>query len=252
MEQNERVKALEDLLAGDLSPADEKEIRRQIEEDPALQRLLKNEQDILAGIRHWSRKQLRNELKELEARLEPINVDEEVAFTDEGQRAKFPWKPLLAAAGIVLVVALYFVFNTLGKPSTEELYNEFYEPYSAYAPVTMRGEEGIDTPMKEAMLAYENGDYAVAAEKLETLPPSVDRDFYLAHSYLSAGEQQKAVPLLEQLAETGAEPTSTINWYLALAYLKDGHTAESREILERLTVHDNSYQLKARQLLKDL
>lgn len=252
MEQNERIKALEDLLAGDLSPADEKEIRRQIEEDPVLQRLLKNEQDILAGIRHWSRNQLRNELKELEARLEPINVDEEVAFTNEGQRAKFQWKPILAAAGIVLVLALYFVFNTLGKPTTEELYNEFYEPYSAYAPVTMRGDESIATPMKEAMLAYEISDYAVAAEKLETLPPSGERDFYLAHSYLATGKQQKAVPLLEQLAETGAEPRSTINWYLALAYIKNDNTTEASEILERLAANDNSYQQKAKQLLKDL
>ncbi len=248
MEDYDKIKAIEDLLAGDLSPEQERKLREELASDDALQVIARQEQDLVDGIKHWSKEQLRNQLRELEKGLEPVDQTTDSDKKEGG----FNWKPLLAAASIVLIVALYFVINTLGSPSHEELFQNYYEPYTTYAPVTMRGDGGDITPMEQALGAYEAGNYDRAAEQLEALAPGEQRDFYLAHSYMALGEESRATPLLEQLAETSAEPASTINWYLALAYLKSDNTEQSREILHNLASYDNSYKAKARQLLKDM
>ncbi len=247
MEEMDKMKAIEDLLAGELSAAEESKLRLEIENDPALKEMLTDEELLVAGIRQWSRKELKEKLKQLQAELGPIKVDDEDAPKAKANN----WKPLLAAASITILVALYFVFSGISS-SPDKLYDRYYEPYEPYSSVIKRGGEVDADRMTNAMLAYENKDYKNAAEQLEGIAPSEERDFYLAHSYLALGQHTKALPLFEQLAETGAEPKSTVNWYLALAYLKNKNIPAATETLNRLAGYDNAYQKRASELLKDL
>lgn len=246
MEEQDKIKAIEDLLGGELGQEEQAKLRLELDKDPEMQKLLANEEELVAGIKQWSRNELRAKLRELESRMEPIDVNE------APKTSKNNWRPLLVAASVTIMVGLYFVFNSI-NPSTDALYNQYYEPYQSYAPVIKRGGEAAgEDQMNEALKAYESGEYDKAAEQLEALSPGDDRDFYLAHSYMALDEHEKALPLLEQLAETGTEPKSTVSWYLALAYLKNGSTDEASILLTELANYDNTYQKRAGELLKDL
>ncbi len=247
MEEMDKIKAIEDLFGGELSLAEQNKLRQEIDMNPSLKELFNQEEELVAGIKHWSRKELKQKLREIEARLEPIKTAE----NETVKKKPTNWRPLLAAASVSILIALYFVFNGLST-SPDKLYEQYYEPYQAYAPVIKRGGKMDTDPMTNAMMAYESKDFKKATAELEDIAPGEERDFYLAHSYMASGEHAKALPLLEQLAETGAEPKSTVNWYLALAYLKSKNIPAATEILNRLAGYDNTYQKRSTELLKDL
>ncbi len=247
MEEMDKIKAIEDLFGGELTVAEEQKLRHEIELDPSLRELFAQEEELVAGIKYWSRKELKQKLQEIESRLEPLKTTE----NETVKKKSTNWRPLLAAASVSILIALYFVFNGLST-SPDKLYEQYYEPYQAYSSVIKRGGEVETDRMSNAMLAYESKDYKKAATELEAIAPGEERDFYLAHSYMASGEHAKALPLLEQLAETGAEPKSTVNWYLALAYLKSKNVTAATEILNRLAGYDNTYQKRSAELLKDL
>lgn len=249
MDYNEKIRSIEDLLAGELTTTVATELRREIDQDAELQRLLANEEELVAGIRYASRNELRAQLQEWEAQLPPIEIE----VDDSPRSTGYNWKPLLVAASVSIIIALYFVFNAVTSPGVDELYQEYYEPYTGYLPVTTRGEaEDELTPLQKAVAAYEREDYKGAASQLETVETGESRDFYLAQSYMALEQAEKAIPLLEQLRDTDAQPGSSIDWYLALAYLKTEQLKEARSILEELSSSDNSYSEKASELLEDI
>lgn len=246
MEEMDKVQTIEDLLAGELSANEQAILREEIAKDPALQALLKDEETLVEGIRQWSRNELKKKLQALDKEMEQTPKSQENTTATKSTN----WKPLLAAAGISILLTLYFIFG--GGATSDELFQKYYEPYQAYASVISRGVETEADRLTVAMKAYENGEYTKAIQQFETIAAGEQRDFYLAQSYLAVGEHFKALPLLEQLSETGAEPKSSINWYLALSYLKGENISYATEVLQRLATYDNSYQMRAKELLKEL
>ncbi len=169
-----------------------------------------------------------------------------------------PHRPrgLLLAVLIVFVLGfgLYMYFN----PTTtgEQLFNRYFEPYpvSTYEQMT----EGSDY-LPAAFEDYQLGRYAEAVARFEagTANPTTGPayNFYYALSLMATGQHTQAIPLLEPLA---AETMTTglkqpAEWYLALAYLDSGQTAEAQSRLERIAATDqHPMQGQAAALLREL
>ncbi|MCK5637306.1 MAG: CDC27 family protein [Flavobacteriaceae bacterium] len=144
-------------------------------------------------------------------------------------------KKWLVAASIILLVGFGFWFiNNSYFPSNEQLYTQNFEPYRNIVQPVVRG-ESINSIEYKAFVAYENKNY----HKAINLYNSVDNtnadyiQFYKAMCYLSLNKTNEAINLLLPVATSSNKSTSDknfdelSNWYLGLAYLKNGENEKA-------------------------
>ena len=144
-------------------------------------------------------------------------------------------KKWLVAASIILLVGFGFWFiNNSYFPSNEQLYTQNFEPYRNIVQPVVRG-ESINSIEYKAFVAYENKNY----HKAINLYNSVDNtnadyiQFYKAMCYLSLNKTNEAINLLLPVATSSNKSTSDknfdelSNWYLGLAYLKNGENGKA-------------------------
>jgi len=187
------------------------------------------------------------------------------------------YKTLLAAAAVIFVVLMVWLFathkpennfvkknNTPGitdipkdsgiavhkdkKNTSEELYAANYQPY--------RG--GIEDPVELGIQLnyYKEKKYnkviALKKEDYETRGPndtllSLYADFYKALSFLETGNTDKASNILNQIAGSKETPQALLyncNWFQALAALKEGNIATCRQLLNTIKTQPESPRQK--------
>ncbi len=241
MEEQEVLKKIEDFVGGELNQEEEFQLMSILNNNPKYMDLLNDEKDLAEGIKQWSKKELKERLQSIEATLNPIQLESRRSYKT----------PLLAAASVSILIALYFVFNTI-TPNSQDLFNTYYEPYQPYAPVTMRGEVSDLDSFDKAQFLYESGEFEKALPLYLNSEPSDERDFFIAQTQLALNNVDDAIGILENLHKTGAHPKTTITWFLALSYVKTENFDASKTLLQELSTTDNAYQEKAKELLKSL
>jgi cytochrome c-type biogenesis protein CcmH/NrfG len=123
--------------------------------------------------------------------------------------------------------------------------------------ITVRNEQEIDPALQSAMEAYNEQAYPEAVAKFETIlendPANVPVLFYSGVSYLILEGTEIAVQNLQKVVQTD-DPTYklTATWYLGLAYLQQGNTAEAREVFSSLKESGSSYAKRADAILQQL
>lgn len=157
------------------------------------------------------------------------------------------WRIFASAAVVVTIAALggwqawqhHEQAERASDIAQANLVAEVAEPYEMVI-------GGIDSAridvLARAVRAYENGDFAQAADQFEAWqrqrqPGSGDAPlFYAAVSRLLAGQPEAALPLLDDLRSKNlsADMLGAADWYKALALLQTGQTDEAIELLERL------------------
>lgn len=135
------------------------------------------------------------------------------------------------AAAAVLVLALCVSF--LLKPSSNSLYENYFEVYPNVEQPIVRGSE--DTTFTNAFKFYENGDYTSAEKEFETILKTIENPnykFYYAMSLLNNEKFDKALQQLNQIQNSDYE--AEINWYKALIYLKKEDVFNATKYLQAI------------------
>ena len=105
-----------------------------------------------------------------------------------------------------------------------------------------------------ALTAYEQGDYILASELLESFlsryPENTEGLYYLGLCLLETGQESRAADLMEQVRMNDPSYYPEATWYLALAHVKEGDTQEARILMTELeSGGDAFYSEKARVFL---
>ena len=159
------------------------------------------------------------------------------------------------AASIILLVAIFLV----NKSSSSNHFDQYFEPYPDYISLTERSEElAVEESLSMAMIAYRQAEYPLAISMLKAYlrdnqpPNTLEPSFYLGLSYLAEGRSREA--LIHLLALEGKLPAyeDAIQWYSALAFLKDGDQQEASLRLQKLVDGSDYYKAKAQELLNRL
>lgn len=166
----------------------------------------------------------------------------------------FQLRPWLAAASIALLVGLgsWFLFFNSSDLNTAELYASNFTPYDNVIHPIERGNQ-LEDLKTQAFTAYENEEYPEALELFKELHAKQNDsyiDFYSAMVLMQLNKQEQAIPLLEGYIEKEGELADRASWYLALAYLKIGDIAKSKEQLNVL-VKKNGFKAKTAEELLD-
>lgn len=165
----------------------------------------------------------------------------------------------LVAASVILLISLgfWFVKDTY-YPSNEKIYTENFEPYRNIIHPVVRGQE-INTIEYKAFVAYENREFHKAINLFNSSENSeaVYSKFYKAMCYLEINKSSEAINLLLPIATSSNEMNNLnekSNWYLALAYLKNGERQKAISQFSLIANHpENSFKKEeARKILEAL
>ncbi len=127
---------------------------------------------------------------------------------------------LLFIIAIVLITIFIYRFEKSQK-SPEGIYASYFEPYpNTYRPVVRNS---LNNAEIQGFTAYENGNYALAAEKFEeSLKENKDYSvlFYLGICYGTIDNIPLAIQNLENAKKADLPYLEELHWYLGLFYLK--------------------------------
>jgi len=175
------------------------------------------------------------------------------------RRAFAGWGWAIAAASVmVAAMGLWLVIGPGGGDTIRLPGGGIVEltpkPYSA--PVTLRGEAGLERLWRDAGRAYEEGRFAEAARLFGEIegraPRQVDAPLYRGVSLLLDGRTAEAHEALARARSIAVEedlPAASILWYQALALLRDGDAAGARPLLEQARAAGGPYGELASELL---
>ena len=192
------------------------------------------------------------ERKQLKKQLQDIEDD----IPKSIKKSKVNW---LLVASIALIFSLGGYFFFLNSTATnEELFAEYFSPYeNVVAPIVRNQKE--KTSKEIAFALYENGNYDKAIENFETLKNDTIVDastlnFYIANAYLQLEKVEKAKTFfLKVLKSKNKEWEQETLWYLGLINIKQNDLVSAKNNLHQLQkIYPNYKKKDVTELLKNI
>jgi len=229
---------IDDYLLGDLTPKEQAAFEQEMAQDDTLRQAVEEQRRLIEGIELENARRLLDEVMTSEPRsvIKPL-----------WQRAA----PYLAvAASVLLLIAGWY---SLRPPRHERLYAANFEAAPGL-PTTLGLSD--DPAFAEGMIAYKQQQYEQALLRWQPLltrgEVSDTLQFYLGVAHLGRGAPEPAEPLLRQVAEQSDSPFQPdAQWYLALAYLRQGKKPMVREWLQVLQANAQ-YGKRSKSLLREM
>lgn len=239
MDQEELINA---YLDGRLDPKDQKLLEEMISQNPEYRSEIEAHRKVKVAITLSERENLKSFLSTLQ---------------QAKSSKKTAWKSwtISGIAASTLVLIGYFLWTTLSMSPGEKLYTRHFELYPNLVAPTTRGDQSEDLKAK-AFLAYDNGEYELAAARFEELKSQPDSEYallYLGICHLELGRPEKAIPNLLLISGNPTSPSREVAaWYAALGYFKLNMLDKGKTQLEITSATANAFQKEAQEILKML
>jgi tetratricopeptide (TPR) repeat protein len=163
-------------------------------------------------------------------------------------------KKFLLAASLLLLVILSSILIYTAKPSSDNLYAQYYSRYDAC--YITRGNSETDA-LVLAIQLYDKKQYSDAISHfnkiLKTDTKNTAAYFFIGISYMEVNSYEKAIESLNiVIAQKDTAFLEHAEWYLALCYLKTNKVNLAKNILNQIAVSDNYYHSQAIELTRKL
>jgi tetratricopeptide (TPR) repeat protein len=211
------------------------------DERTAFDERLQNDPDFKNQVEDIKTMLLGIETQALKEKMEEFHKEIPKTKTQEKEPSKvrfLDFRKLVAAAAIIIALGSFWYFN---KPSNERLYSKYFTPDPGL-PTTMGTND--DFAFYDAMVNYKQTDYKTAISKWEVLqlksPENDTLNYFLGVANLAEGHTDLAIPYLENTTlQTESVFIEDAYYYLGLAYLKSNKKEEAIKALQ-LSHLDNS------------
>lgn len=235
------IELIERYFDNELSEQERTQLNDRLKTDFELKKLFDREKLLVNTIRFDAAHKNLLFLKQLE----------KSSFDDRTTHFKKYWYYYAAAACITVFVVAGVFFSPLVNETPAELYADYFEPYpNVFAP-TLRSEEIIRT-RTEAFQAYDQGDYKRASELFTGLIKENKEPgmlLLLGNANLVLGKTDEALINFQDLLNNYDDLDTQAKWFLSLCYLRKGDTPTARRLWKELEKTDDSYAVKAKELL---
>ena len=205
-----------------------------------------------------------DDLKSLEKGLHAAGMEDLLAEMDRWesemtsmQSKTQMWSRYYAVAAVltlILVPAIWFFSSQ--KPTSEELFLAYYEPYEELLTSRSNTSDSITVLLNDGLNAYNQGKYRECSDMLKSYlnlnPQDHKVALYLAIAQLEIDQKEEAEanfvraqqdPVFKQQAQ----------WYQALSYLKFSESEKAKALLEAISSTGGHYRkVEAQKLLEDL
>ncbi len=117
--------------------------------------------------------------------------------------------------------------------------------------------ETEDLEWKKLVTVYQQGNYEDALKRLKVMaegnPKNAAISFYLGNTYLSLLESKKAITAFQKIYEYPNDWQEKTNWYLGLAYLKNGELEKAQRLFWNIAREKEGFhKFDARMLVNKL
>jgi hypothetical protein len=242
----ERLEEIERYLHGDLTSSEKEAFEEKLRRDAAFAEEVEMHRTAVFLIKAGG-------IRKMKKQLESYSVYAEPAQKGSSVQLLYRWYAWAAAALMILILSYIYLIPTQAS-DPEELFTAYFVPPPAERQ-RLRNESEASEKM-DAFRAYEEKRYHQSALLFEKiLNDNRDNDllFYAGVSALADNQPQKAISYFtELLKDQNSLYLRRTQWYLSLAYLKNGQAEKAKEYLSILTLESNSYQGKAKELLEDV
>ena len=240
------IALIDQFFSGELSEAEMAAFRQRLATDKEFEKLYEDLKYIQHGLQQAELEKAWKTIQHTEAQLEasksrrPRSLEWKI------------WLPVAASFALLLVAAWFF----LGKaPDPDELFAQYFEVYpNVEAPIYRDSSTSDSLTNKDlAFRRYADDDFEGAIALFESIENKDEGTrFYLGISYLAKGDAKKSIEVLRDIKGEAVQYNTQIDWFLALALLKDGKVGEAKEVLEGLAVSGTAYESRSKELLKAL
>lgn len=233
---------IENYLSNKLAEGDKKRFEESLKLDEGLRDEVGKISMVYNALDEIGAKKLMKRFAEIEAKLNPF------------KSVKFESKIYLRwAASIALIALLSIWFYFSGSISNQDLFIANYSAYPNVESPISRSDQGSDA----VWLAYEKGDYDKAYEGFEVRVTTNKEDiaswFYLGICAIELNKLPEAENALDMVVNSSNDKyREQAHWYLALSYLKAGDESMTIIVLEDIKKSKSTYTQRAKELLSKL
>lgn len=248
MKNFEIEEKLKDLASGELSSQERTQLLEEAANSKELEQEVLFSQKLSMALRH-------KELLEVNNILKATMLNEPLPEPAVGNRNI--WALMIGFMIVsTLSIGIYAVGNQQNWWQSQEqrLFSQYFQPMENI--IFMEGSDSfISDNLKQGMEAYDSKNYKDAIKKLNAyyeLTKDANGGLFLGVSYLLDNQIELAISTLNKvIPNLEAVGQEAANWYLSLAYLKNGDKVMCKKILEEMP-NNSLYEAEKESLLKKL
>jgi hypothetical protein len=234
---NTRIERIQAYLENLMTPAEQSAFQIELETDPSLRKELEDLRKARIAVEAYAQMKVREEVAAAFAHVK-----------NEQQAANGRRTYLRMAAIFLLLVAASFSFILLRNTyDPARMYKSSFELYPNRIG-TMGSASGSD-PLREGMNAYSLGEFRKALDLLQSVgadhPAKTEARFYEAQSLMALNETDAAADAFQTLLAETDQFDEPGQWYLALAYLKQGNETAAKALLSEISTTNGHYKQEA-------
>jgi tetratricopeptide (TPR) repeat protein len=233
---------IERYLRHEQSPAEKEAFEKRMKQDPSLAQEVENHRTAIFLIKVGA-------VQTMKKRLEGYST-----YNTSPTKKIFAYKWYIGAAAAFTALTLVIRFLLPHQTDTNKLFAAYFQAPSADRQI-LRDNTEVDEKTK-AFISYERGHYKESLRLYEKILKEQSSDellFYAGAAALADDQSLKAIGYFTELLKNSHSLyRSRTQWYLSLAYLKEGQLKKTTSLLNTLVKQPNSYEEKARKLLHDL
>jgi hypothetical protein len=247
MENQRDEELIQKYIDRNANPDEVKEVEYRLTAEPEFRKRHAEYERLPAGIRYHFMADKLEQLRTLEKALPAVEEETRVI------RLMQYWKPLAAAAALIVAATVILMFNR--SESTADLFARNFEPYPNVFEPTQRGVDDGSDKRASAFAMYEQGNYEGAATLFKELlaakkEPEILLLFGNSNLVLDRDEEAKNNFLTLIRDFDGLDEQA--KWFLSLCYLKSGEREKAKLIWEELGDPKITYSDKAKRLLREV
>lgn len=162
-------------------------------------------------------------------------------------------KFLIPVTSIAALFALLFSLNIYhNNRMMDNMFTTYYTPLEYDQELVSRGNDSISPELMSAMDSYYEGLYEEALQKLNVIQ-DIDRNFliYKAICFIETKQIPEAIELLTQLVNDGegTEYWQQANWYLAISYLSRHEKNKAIELFGKIAKTNGFFKGQAKNII---
>lgn len=238
------IEIIESYFNRTLSEENTQVFEQRLKTDSAFRKAVNEYQATAAVLNTVCEREQKAFLKNVEATMPPVGIPI--------RRLDFRWWAV-AAVGLVLVtVGIWFWGGDTEGVKLKSLAANYFEPYPALG--INRGNETKDIK-SEALSAYAVNDFKKAIPLLQKAFET-EKDtmllFYRGIAFIGRGQPSNAEVNLKDLLNSEIVPHELVQWYLALTYIELNEKEKALPLLQQVANTEGGNQAKAMELLGKL
>jgi len=156
-----------------------------------------------------------------------------------------------AAASIVLLISIWFLFSQKTAMDNQKLFTQFYKMPSGIE--KKLGVESIEKSIFHAFETYEKKLFAQAFTEFSAIPDSaMDMRLFKAICLMEIKKENEAIIVFDSLIKENHINRNDAEWYKGLTYLKTGKIIQAKEIFTGISKSSSQYKMMAKKILDEM